>query len=71
MLKHLFSYPGVLARHRQAPALAERERFLQHCAENGMARATLISVANELRVIASKLEIAGDKPITRADRDGR
>jgi integrase/recombinase XerD len=65
MLKHLFSYPGVLARHRQAPAVAERERFLQHCAENGMARATLISITDELRVIASKLEIAGDKPITR------
>jgi site-specific recombinase XerD len=30
-----------------------------------MARGTLISVANELRVIASRLEIVGDKPITR------
>ena len=55
----------MLARHQQAPAIAERERFLQHCAENGKARATLISVANELRVIAIRLDIGINSPITR------
>jgi site-specific recombinase XerD len=65
MFEHLFTYRGVLARHRKAPAAVERESYLQHCAKKGMARGTLLSVANELRVIAGRLEIAGSKPITR------
>ena len=64
MFEHLFTYPGVLARHRAAPAAAERESYLQRCAKQGMARGTLLSVANELRVIAGTLEIASGQPIT-------
>ena len=50
MFEQLFTYPGVLARHRGAPVAAARESYLQHCAKQGMARGTLLSVANELRV---------------------
>jgi integrase/recombinase XerD len=64
MFEHLFTYARVLARHRAAPAATEREGYLQHCAEQGMARATLLSVANEVRVIAGRLDITDDKPIT-------
>jgi len=64
MFEYLFTYAGVLARHRAAPAPAERESYLRHCAEQGMARSTLVSVANELRVIAGRLDITDDKPIT-------
>jgi site-specific recombinase XerD len=67
MFEQLFTYPGVLARHRGAPAAAARENYLQHCAKQGMARGTLLSVANELRVIAGRLEIAGDKPIAHEE----
>jgi integrase/recombinase XerD len=64
MFEHLVTYPGVLARHRAAPAAAERGSYLLHCAKQGMAREALLSVANELRVIAGRLDIADDKPIT-------
>ncbi len=67
MFEHLFTYARVLARHRAAPAATERERYLQHCAEQGMARATLLSVANEVRVIAGRLDITDGKPITHEE----
>lgn len=36
MFDRLFQYPRVLARHRNAPLGAERERFLQRCADQGI-----------------------------------
>lgn len=51
MLEQLFQYRKVLARHREAPLLGERERYLQHCADQGMARTTLGQTANELLII--------------------
>jgi integrase/recombinase XerD len=64
MIDQLFHYPRVLARHRNAPMLIEREQFLQHCATQGMARTTLSSLATELSVVAQRLDIAGaDGPL--------
>lgn len=57
MLEQLFRYRKVLARHQEAPLLSERERYLQHCADQGMAHATLAHTANELLVIARRLDI--------------
>lgn len=57
MLEHLFQYRKVLARHREAPLLSERERYLQHCADQGMARTTLGHTANELLVITRFLDL--------------
>ncbi len=66
MLEELFRYPKVLSRHREAPLLNEREQFLQHCAKEGMARSTLISIARELRIIVQRLEVtASERPLTR------
>ena len=41
MFETLFKYPRVLARHREGPVADARERFLNHCAEQGLARAGL------------------------------
>ena len=60
MLDQLYHYPRVLARHRNALMLIEREQFLRHCATQGMARTSLISLANELSVVAQRLAMPGD-----------
>jgi len=57
MLERLFRYPKVLARHREAPFLAERDDFLEHCASQGMARSTLAHVADELLVVVRRLDL--------------
>ncbi len=37
----LFQYPAIVARHRGGPFAEARERFINHCASQGLARATL------------------------------
>lgn len=64
MFERLFRYPKVLARHAEAPFATERERFLQHCADQGMAYETLIGKANELLVITRRLDLSAAK-VTR------
>ena len=48
MLEKLFKYPAVLRRHKDAPFLEERERYLLHRANEGCAQATLIRISREL-----------------------
>ena len=36
MFDSLFKYPRVLTRHREGPVADARERFLTHCAEQGL-----------------------------------
>ncbi len=55
MLDQLYVQPAVLARHRAAPCSAERERFLEHCAERGYNRNGLRKIAWMLLVIVSSL----------------
>ena len=40
MFETLFQYPAAVARHRSGPFAEARERFLNHCASQGLARAT-------------------------------
>jgi hypothetical protein len=47
MFQQLFSSESVCRRHCDAPFADERERYLQHCAEQGATRATLRMKANE------------------------
>ncbi len=47
MFDRLFQYPRVIARHREGPMLLEREQYLQRCAAQGMAQASVIQQANE------------------------
>lgn len=64
MFERLFKYPAVLARHRQGPLADEREVFLQHCADQGMAHGTLLRSASELLVIARQIDNSGEALLT-------
>ena len=57
MYETLFEYPAVVARHREGPFAEARERFLNHCAVQGLARATLLRHARELLVVAERIDI--------------
>ena len=64
MLEKLFKYPAVLRRHKDAPFLEERERYLLHRANEGCAQATLIRISRELFWIARYF--VGDEKTSRA-----
>jgi integrase/recombinase XerD len=55
MFEKLVSDPAALRRHRTAPFAAERERYLQHCADFGSTRATLLVKSTELLFLSSHL----------------
>jgi integrase/recombinase XerD len=57
MFETLFQYPAIVARHRSGPFAEARERFLNHCASQGLARATLQHYAQELLVVAARIDI--------------
>jgi integrase/recombinase XerD len=57
MLANLFKYPAVLARHKNAPLLEERERYLRHHAERGFAHETLLRIARELPHVVQLLNL--------------
>ena len=57
MFETLFEYPAIVTRHRAGPFAEARERFLNHCASQGLARATLQRHAQELLVIAERIDI--------------
>lgn len=57
MLEKLYTHPRVLERHRQGPFLQERERYLSHRAELGVAPATLVRLARELLVVAHRIDL--------------
>jgi hypothetical protein len=54
MFETLFQYPAIVTRHRRGPFAEARERFLNHCTSQGLARATLQRYAQELLVIAQR-----------------
>ncbi len=68
MHESLFAFPSTLARYRSAPLLAERERFLHHCAGQGYTRGGLAKIAWLLRVVAQS-PIAKQLVVRRADLD--
>jgi len=62
MLQELFCYRGVRERHRCAPFLEERERYLGYKAAQGCVRETLIHIARELLCIARSFGGEGPTP---------
>ncbi len=64
MFEKLFKYPAVLRRHKDAPFLEERERYLLHRTNEGCAQATLIRISRELFWIARYF--VGDEKTSRA-----
>jgi integrase/recombinase XerD len=57
MFETLFQYPAIVARHRRGPFAEARERFLNHRASQGLARASLQHCAQELLVVAERIDI--------------
>jgi site-specific recombinase XerD len=66
MFEQLFTSHGVLSRHRGAPLVEERERYLANRAAVGLAPATLQKLAQELRLIAQALEFPANGLIDAA-----
>jgi site-specific recombinase XerD len=65
MFEQLFRYRKIINRHRGAPLVIERVRFLQHCAKQGMAKSTLTSLATELLVVAQEIDLTTSRnPVT-------
>src|SRR4051794_7075998 len=58
-----FQYPAIVARHRGGPFTEARERFLNFRASQGLARTTLQRYAQELLVVAERIDITSDKAI--------
>lgn len=56
MFEQLFSSESACRRHRGAPFVDERERYLQHCAEQGATGGTLQMKAKELLWLAQNLD---------------
>jgi hypothetical protein len=65
MHENLFALPAILARYRSTPLLTQRERFLQHCAEQGYTRGGLAKIAWLLRIVA-RSPIATQRVVRRA-----
>lgn len=64
MFETLYQYPRVLARHLEAPAAEERDRFVAHFAASGAASASVSHLASELLVVAQRLDVSGTRAIT-------
>ena len=68
MFEELYTRPGVIRRHREAPLAAEREAYLRESAARGVARGTLLRQARYVRCVAAELELqAPDRCFTRAE----
>src|SRR5260370_21168499 len=65
MFEHLFQQPAILTRHREGPLARARERFLLHCAEQGMTRSSLSWLASELLMISKRIDVPTDGLITQ------
>ena len=66
MFEQLFTHPAVVARHRAAPYVEERERYLTYCAQQGYTQATFRLKARELIWVARKLRIGPHVRVTPA-----
>ena len=65
MFKPLFQRETVARRHRAAPLARSRWRYLEHCAERGLARTTLQSIATYLLGAARFWPAEATGPIAR------
>ena len=67
MFDQLFNCPEALARHRSAPLLDARSRFLHYCQECGSPRGTLRRVAHELLVVIDQLKLQPEGAVRPED----
>jgi site-specific recombinase XerD len=66
MFETLFRYPAIIDRHRNGPFAEAREQFLEHRMHQGYAPATLQRCAQELLVVAARIDIATGEVIASA-----
>jgi site-specific recombinase XerD len=66
MFETLFHYPAIIDRHRSGPFAEARERFLEHRNSQGSARATLQRCAQELLVVAERIDLSNGKTFESA-----
>lgn len=57
MFETLFRYPAIVARHRDGPCAEDRERFLEYRSSQGLASTTLQRNAQELLVVAERIDV--------------
>lgn len=57
MFSQLFKDPDAIKRHRYSPLLKSRLNYLKHCAEQGMAKITLQTLAERMLRIIEYLEL--------------
>jgi site-specific recombinase XerD len=57
MIENIFQLKWVVARHKQAPLLKEREQFLAHCHQQGTSHKALHSMAPELIAVIRLLRM--------------
>lgn len=65
MFTALYTRPAVLARHRTAPCAESRERFLEHCAEQGYCPSSLRKIAWILLVLSQNSHLRSSNGVTR------
>lgn len=63
MFETLFRYPAIVTRHCEGPFPEARARFLDHCASQGFARTTLQRYAQELLVVAERIDITNSDAV--------
>lgn len=66
MLETLFHYPAIIDRHRNGPFAEARGRFLQHRSSQGSALTTLQLCAQELLVVAERIDLTNGKTVESA-----
>ena len=64
MLDIMYTQPAVIARHQNAPRLAERERFLDHCAVQGYSPRALQKIAWLLLIVVNSTS-TGNRQVSR------
>ena len=57
MIENIFQLKWVVSRHKQAPLLKERERFLEHCQQQGTSHKALHNMAPELIAVIRLLRM--------------
>jgi integrase len=66
MFETLFRYPAIIDRHRNGPFAEARERFLEHRNSQGSAPTTLQRCAQELLVVAERIDLTKGKAVESA-----
>lgn len=67
MFDQLFNCPETVARHRSAPLLDARVRYLRHCQDVGSPRGTLRRKAHDLLVIIDQMNLQPEGAIHSED----